>query len=317
VGLACQFNDSSGDPDSKVTGWLWDFGDGGTSTQRHPSHTFLAAGAWQVTLTVTYEGGQDQHLAEVTVSAPAPAIVLTVTGRTDATKQYMLLRWTGATGAAVDVHRSGAFLTSTANDGQYGNSRNLPGSSSYTYTICQTGTSICSNVATVTFGTANAPPSASFTSNCSGLTCTFSDRSTDSDGTVTRWSWTFGDGGTSTVRNPSRGYASAGSYMVTLTVTDDDGATHQRTASVSVAAGSNIVLSVTGRTDATKQYMLLRWTGATGAAVDVYRNGTFLTSTANDGQYGNSRNLPGSSSYTYRVCQTGSTICSNQASVTF
>jgi hypothetical protein len=74
---------------------------------------------------------------------------------------------------------------------------------------------------------------------------------------------------------------------------------------------------VTGRTDATKQYMTLSWTGAAGSNVDVYRNGAFLTATVNDGHYTNSRSLPGSPSYTYKVCQTGSTVCSNEATVTF
>ena len=51
----------------------------------------------------------------------------------------------------------------------------------------------------------------------------------------------------------------------------------QKSGSVTVSSGggggSSIVLSVSGKTDATKQYMTLTWTGATGATVDVYRNG--------------------------------------------
>ncbi len=139
----------------------------------------------------------------------------------------------------------------------------------------------------------NQPPAADFTSSCTGLTCNFTDQSFDSDGNVTGWSWTFGDGGTSTAQNPSRTYASAGTYTVKLTVTDNDGATQQRTASVQVGTTA-ISLNVTGSTDATKQYMTLKWTGATGSTVDVYRDGTFIKNTANTGKYVNSRNLPGS-----------------------
>ena len=67
-----------------------------------------------------------------------------------------------------------------------------------------------------------SPPSAAFTWVCEGLTCGFSDASTDADGTVTGRLWTFGDGGTSTEGNPSHEYDRSGSYSVTLTVTDDD-----------------------------------------------------------------------------------------------
>src|SRR6185295_10476378 len=107
----------------------------------------------------------------------------------------------------------------------------------------------------------NQPPAADFTSSCTGLTCNFTDQSFDSDGSVTGWAWTFGDGATSTAQNPSRTYASAGTYTVKLTVTDNGGATQHRTASVTVGTFA-ISLNVTGSTDATKQYMTLKWTGA-------------------------------------------------------
>src|SRR5439155_2613295 len=71
----------------------------------------------------------------------------------------------------------------------------------------------------------NQPPTAAFTSSCGGLTCSFTDQSTDPDGSVTGWSWNFGDGATATTRNPSHPYAATGDYTVTLTVTDNAGAT--------------------------------------------------------------------------------------------
>lgn len=54
----------------------------------------------------------------------------------------------------------------------------------------------------------------------------FNDASTDPDGTIVSWFWSFGDGGTSMVRNPIHSYSSEGTYTVWLTVTDDDGLTH-------------------------------------------------------------------------------------------
>src|SRR5262245_29948869 len=86
-------------------------------------------------------------------------------------------------------------------------------------------------------GGGNIPPTASFTSSCNALTCTFTDGSSDADGTIVSRSWDFGDGQTSTTTNPSHTYASAGTYTVTLTVTDNASATGSTTRSVSPTSG--------------------------------------------------------------------------------
>jgi PKD repeat protein len=81
----------------------------------------------------------------------------------------------------------------------------------------------------------NQAPTAGFTSSCSGLTCTFDDASTDSDGRIAQRVWAFGDGNTSDARNPRNTYSAAGTYQVMLTVTDDDGASDSETQSVTVS----------------------------------------------------------------------------------
>jgi PKD repeat protein len=88
-------------------------------------------------------------------------------------------------------------------------------------------------------GGANQQPTASYTHSCTGLDCTFTDGSTDPDGTIVSRSWNFGSGQTSTATNPTVTYASAGTYAVSLTVADNGGATHTTTQNITVTAGGS------------------------------------------------------------------------------
>ena len=82
--------------------------------------------------------------------------------------------------------------------------------------------------------TPNTLPNPSFTSSCTGLSCSFdASGSTDADGTIASYAWTFGDG-TCRRGHASRTYATAGSYTVTLTVTDDRGGVNTATRALTV-----------------------------------------------------------------------------------
>ncbi len=88
--------------------------------------------------------------------------------------------------------------------------------------------------------TSNQSPIASFSYSPSAPTTadsiSFTDSSTDADGTIDTWGWDFGDGNTSTLQNPSHSFASTGTYTVTLTVTDDGGASDTDTATITVSS---------------------------------------------------------------------------------
>lgn len=87
-------------------------------------------------------------------------------------------------------------------------------------------------------GGGDVPPVANFSDSTNGLTASFTNSSTDSDGTVVSSAWNFGDGSTSTATSPSHTYAAAGTYNVTLTVTDNGGKTGTKSSSVTVSSGS-------------------------------------------------------------------------------
>ncbi|WP_066960911.1 S8 family serine peptidase [Microbulbifer sp. Q7] len=80
--------------------------------------------------------------------------------------------------------------------------------------------------------TPNQAPIADFTFSVSRTTASFTDTSSDADGTIESWHWDFGDGSSSSAQNPSHEYAEDGTYSVTLTVTDDAGESHSVTKSV-------------------------------------------------------------------------------------
>ncbi len=82
----------------------------------------------------------------------------------------------------------------------------------------------------------NQPPTASFSYTTSGLTASFNASGSSDDGTISGYAWNFGDGSTGTGVSPSKTYASSGTRTVTLTVTDNNGATGTTNQQVTVTA---------------------------------------------------------------------------------
>ncbi|MGN6826898.1 glycoside hydrolase family 19 protein [Paucibacter sp. M5-1] len=86
-------------------------------------------------------------------------------------------------------------------------------------------------------GGGNKPPVASFSNQISRLSVSFdASASSDADGSISAWRWDFGDGATAAVAKPSHRYARAGTYAVSLTVTDNQGASASRSTSLTVSS---------------------------------------------------------------------------------
>ena len=169
-------------------------------------------------------------------------------------------------------------------------------------------------------GTGNTPPTAAFTVNCTDLACSFTDGSSDSDGTIASRAWDFGDGASSTATNPTHTYGSGGTYTVELTVTDDGGASDVASQSVTVdggGTGGTITLQVSTRTAGPWSIADLAWSPADGGDVQIVRNGSSVSTTADDGSESDRIGRNASGSYTYQVCETDSGDCSNEATASF
>jgi PKD repeat protein len=133
------------------------------------------------------------------------------------------------------------------------------------------------------------------------------------------WNWDFGDGGKSTAQHPSHTYAAGGTYPVSLTVTDDDGATGTTSQSVTVSSGGGgFSLSVFAYKTKGVKYADLTWSGARPQVSTYTSNGAIIITKANDGAYTDGPLGKGGHSATYKVCEAkGTSTCSNEVTVTW
>jgi aqualysin 1 len=150
-------------------------------------------------------------------------------------------------------------------------------------------------------------PSADFTFSCDGPSCAFTDASTDDTYEILEWSWDFGDGATSSEPSPQHTYAVGGTYTVSLTVTNSNGLSSTKAQTLQA-----IKLTAEGVVYRSLRSMNLTWSGANGVAVDVYRNGDFLTTVLNNGAYTDTSGpWETPNIFTYQVCEAGTETCSN------
>ena len=229
--------------DGEIDSWAWDFDGDGTvdSTVERPTHRYEAPGAYTVTLTVTDGLLSDAETKTdyVTVEEPpnepptavasaepqsgtAPLLVeFDGTGSSDDSNDLLTYAW--------DFGVAGDDDTSTSATPEF--TYTTPGTYTATLTVTDED-GAQSDPATVVITVTNPPnvvPVAAFDADALAGTAPFSvaftDKSTDGDGQLTSWAWDFGDGTTSDQQSPEHEFTKPGQHVVTLRVTDDDGAT--------------------------------------------------------------------------------------------
>ncbi|MFH1320870.1 MAG: PKD domain-containing protein [Bacteroidota bacterium] len=219
--LIVQFTDLSDPGSSAITSWLWDFGDGFTSSVQNPTYTYSTAGDYYVSLTVTNaEGCYDGFISNDPISITlGPQAVFTGTPNTGCSVPLSV------TFSDLSVQGSGA-ITSWFWDLGDGNTdiaqnpnHTYTSFGSYDITLITTDTNNCSDTSIIGNYIIIDDIIADFTSNstinCPYLTVTFTDSSSASP---TSWFWDFGDGNTSTVQNPVHNYDTSGVFTVTLII---------------------------------------------------------------------------------------------------
>jgi PKD repeat protein len=172
----------------------------------------------------------------------------------------------------------------------------------------------------------NEPPVASFTYTCTDLSCDFDGSgSSDSDGSLVSYDWTFGDGGSASGITASHTYGSAGTYNVTLTVTDDGDLTDDQQQSVTVSdpPSGEPTLVGSGRKAKGRHVIDLNWSNVPWPVIYVFRDGVVIETLpgTESGSYSDFTGLRGKGViYTHFICEGDDDLlseCSNPVFTTF
>ncbi|MEM6804254.1 MAG: PKD domain-containing protein [Bacteroidota bacterium] len=184
--------------------FAWDLGDGNTSTDTNPSHTYSSPGIYTVCLFATNECGTDTICREITLSCLEPDANFSWSAeKLSASFEHSSIRY-----ASISWD-FGDGSTSSLEDPDHNYNQ------SGTYTVCLLATSICGVDTFCQEVTVSCPkPEASFQYDKNNLSVFFSDQSQE----VGTYLWDFGDGSTSTEASPSHSFDSVGIYEACLIV---------------------------------------------------------------------------------------------------
>jgi PKD repeat protein len=224
------FVDASFDYDGYITAWSWDFGDGSYSQLQNPTHLYSDEGTYTVSLTVTdNDGVNTTSTLVVMVSNVAPTADFIFTP-----EHPTILDIIQFTDLSSDPDGSIANWIWDFGDGTFSSlqhpTHQYTQKTTYIVELLVTDDDGAFDSLSTSVTISNIPPLANFTYTPAHPTNTtdisFFDTSTDGDGSIMGWWWDFNDGTYSSQQNPVHRYYTDGDYQVTLTVTDNDGATN-------------------------------------------------------------------------------------------
>ena len=224
----------SSDPDGSVVSYAWRFGDGNSGTGPTPTHIYTTGGAFTVTLTVTDNDnltGTSTTTANITDGSGVQPPVANAGGP-----------YAGNTGIGIQLDGSGSADpdgTIAAYDWDFGDGSRASGARPmhayaaaglYTVTLVVTDNVGQQGTASTTADVTDAPnrapvadPGGPYSAEPGTPVSFDGSGSSDADGTVASYAWDFGDGNVGSGSATTHAYSAAGTYTVTLTVTDDLG----------------------------------------------------------------------------------------------
>ena len=209
-----------------VTGYLWDFGDGTTSTVQNPSHPYAGPPkTYTVTLTVTNSAFPCSNTKSYQVSV-GQVTTISFSANPVCANTNIFLTAIPAGNIVSYTFKLGDGNSITGGSASIGYTYSKPGN--YPVKVITTDNTGCIDSSAVDTMFVNGP-TANFKAppalTCGALTYTYKDLSTPSAGSsIVKWAWDFGDGTTSSLPNPpAHTYSNQGNFIPTLTVTDNNG----------------------------------------------------------------------------------------------
>ncbi len=224
-----QFHDLSTTPTGFITQWHWEFGDGNTQTVNFPNdpdviYQYAAIGTYTVSLTITNSDScENTTTNDITITASPTAMFthsegcesnpFTFTDTSIENGGGIILQWNWDFGDPA----SGTDNTSTLQNPVH----MFSAAGSYDVELMIMNSNGCTDTTTMTVTVEEDPEvEFSWTANCQGEETLFEVDETITNVTeVETFAWTFGDGGTSNLQNPTHIYTVAGDYTVTLMIT--------------------------------------------------------------------------------------------------
>lgn len=239
--LVVQFTDiSTGNP----TSWLWDLGNGSTSSVKNPTSTYVDPGTYTITLTATNASGSTTKTSTITVNQP-PVAKFTSTDTSGCTPHTVTFtdQSTFSSGPITQWEWNfGDGATSTVQNPTH--VYNAAGSYNVFLKVTTSG-GCTQTIFKQQYIKAGAGVQANFIANIPNycqvpVTIDFTNTSQVDD--TASYLWNFGDGNTSTTVNTSHTFTTAGSFTITLSVQGSDGCNSSRQQTIDIS-GKNVSFS--------------------------------------------------------------------------
>ncbi len=280
--LEVTFTDESEAGDGDIISWAWDFGDTttttDTSTLQNPIYMYILNTGYQehhyfmVSLSVTDEFGSSHTFEKDSVSLNNPTLPTVNFDQEINILEVIFTAFTISDGEITNYHWDFGDPETAADTSNLQNPTYIypaPGIYPVSLTIIDSYGLSAGVITNISVYSTEDPPSANFHWAADLLQVTFTDLSVPGDTTITNWSWNFGDGNTSTEQNLVYEYATAGTYSVSLTVTDANGLSNISTQNLMVTSE---LVGPTANFTHSDSYLIIQFTDASQAGDGIINN---------------------------------------------
>lgn len=219
AGAPISFSNQSTTQDGNITSSLWTFGDGTSSVEINPIHMYTDSGAYNVELLAITNFGCQARYSDTVAAFSHPTVNISIANACAGSPA----QFTASTNVGGNMQYSWTVGNGyTSSSSTFNHTFNTPGA--YNVSLTATSAMGCSGTTSDRL-IVYANPVASFSTNetCQNSPTYFSNQSAVLSGSISSYSWTFGDSQQSSQFNPPHTYGAPGTYTASLTTVSDKG----------------------------------------------------------------------------------------------